>query len=293
MNHKSGQLRHTPLPCPCNPSPEAVAYDGGVESCLVGAKQVGMLTLMNWRSRLLGVIVLVALGMVLARVFDAYGPAATEQWYPKPAVVNAAVGEPPSDARVLFDGRSLQHWRSRDGEAPAWRIVDGMLVVTPGSGDLISRDIFCDVQLHLEWMVPELGSGSRGQNRSNSGVFLQDRYEIQILDSYQNPTYVNGQAGALYKQASPLVNASRPAGQWQTYDIVFRAPRFGGEALIEPAYITVLHNGVLVQHHTAVKGDTVYWGNPEYTPHGCAPLRLQDHWNPVYFRNIWIRSLTE
>ncbi len=168
-----------------------------------------------------------------------------------------------------------------------------MLVVTPGSGDLISRDPFCDVQLHLEWMVPELGSGSRGQNRSNSGVFLQDRYEIQILDSYQNPTYVNGQAGALYKQARPLVNASRAAGQWQSYDILFRAPRFEDQALIEPAYITVLHNGVLVQHHTAVKGGTVYWGEPKYIPHGCAPLRLQDHWSQVYFRNIWVRSLTE
>lgn len=249
--------------------------------------------LMMRRSRVIGLTALVALGICLSRVFATYGPAATEQWYPDPSVVSAAIGEPPSDARVLFDGTSLHNWRSRDGEAPAWVILDGMLVVTPGSGDLITRDTFCDVQLHLEWMVPELASGSRGQNRSNSGVFLQDRYEIQILDSYQNPTYVNGQAGALYKQAKPMVNASRPAGQWQSYDILFRAPRFDGKALMEPAYITVLHNGVLVQYHTAVKGDTVYWGEPSYTSHGCAPLRLQDHWSQVYFRNIWIRSLTQ
>lgn len=243
------------------------------------------------RSHLIGFMVVVAVGVALTRLLVPFGPGATEQWYPEPAVVRAPMDQPPSDALVLFDGTSLHRWRSDDGEAPAWQILDAMLVVTPGGGDLVSKDAFCDVQLHLEWMVPELASDRRGQSRSNSGVFLQDRYEVQILDSYQNPTYVNGQAGAIYKQASPLVNASRPAGEWQTYDILFRAPRFDAQVLIEPAYITVLHNGVVVQHHVAIKGKTVYWGEPHYTPHGCAPLRLQDHWNRVYFRNIWIRDL--
>jgi hypothetical protein len=239
-------------------------------------------------------LLLIATALLLTALAVAaiqYNPSDTEQWSPVPPAVSAPPGEAPSDAIVLFNGQDLSAWTARDGSQASWRVEDNVLIVEPGEGDLLSRDTFCDVQLHLEWMVPEPDPDTTGQQRSNSGVFLQDRYEVQVLDSYQNPTYVNGQAAAVYKQAPPLVNAMRPPTEWQTYDIIFTAPTFDGEQVVTPAYVTVLHNGVLVQNHTELMGPTLFIGNPSYKAHGCAPIRLQDHRNEVYFRNIWVRPL--
>ncbi|MGA4579663.1 3-keto-disaccharide hydrolase [Limisphaera sp. VF-2] len=200
-------------------------------------------------------------------------------------------GPPPSDAIVLFDGKNLDAWESEQGGPARWRIEDGAMVVVGGTGNIRTRRAFGDCQLHIEWATPEKIEGE-GQGRGNSGVFLMGRYEVQILDSWQNPTYQNGQAGAVYGQAPPLVNASRPPGQWQTYDIIFRAPRRDGSGkVVRPATITVLHNGVLVQDHFEIRGST-YLERPQYEPHpDKLPLVLQDHGNPVRFRNIWIREL--
>jgi len=221
----------------------------------------------------------------------------TEVWEPVPAVVRAPEGQPPSDALVLFNGESLDQWQSADGGEPKWRIEDGALVVQPSTGDIKTRDSFCDLQLHVEWMTPTKVSGEDGepltsQARNNSGVFLQERYEIQVLDSYKNKTYSNGQAGSLYKQSIPLVNASRPPGVWQSYDIIFTAPKFSSDDKLQsPGRVTVLHNGVLIQNNVTIEGTTAWIGEPEYEAHGCAPVRLQDHGNPVRFRNIWVREL--
>lgn len=215
----------------------------------------------------------------------------TEVWEPEPAIVKAPKGQAPSDAIVLFDGTGLSAWQSVKGGDAKWTLEGGVLTVKPGTGDIKTKDSFCDVQLHLEWKAPAPEAGMEGQQRNNSGVFLQQRYEIQILDSYNNRTYSNGQAGSVYKQHIPLVNATRPPEQWQTYDIIFKAPRFKGEALESPAYVTVLHNGVLVQNHTEILGKTEWIGAPEYQAHGCAPIQLQDHSNEVSYRNIWIRKL--
>ena len=220
-------------------------------------------------------------------------PRATEVWEPEPPVVSARPdGSAPSDARVLFDGSDLSAWESVDGGPARWTVEDGAMTVVPGTGDIQTRQSFGDVQLHVEWRTPSEIQGE-DQGRGNSGVFLMGRYEVQVLDSYENRTYSNGQAGSLYKQHIPLVNASAPPGTWQTYDIIFRAPRFDENGDVsEPATCTVLHNGVLIQDHVKLKGDTVYRGLPEYTPHAeRLPLRLQDHSNPVSFRNIWIREL--
>jgi len=170
-------------------------------------------------------------------------------------------------------------------------VADGVLTVVPGSKGIRTKRSFCDIQLHIEWRIPNEPQSNRSQNRGNSGVFLQERYEVQILDSYENPTYPNGQAAAIYKQAIPLVNASRVPEEWQTYDIIWKAPRFSkGGGLISPARITVLHNGVLVQNDTVIAGRTNV-AEPSYIPHGCAPLFLQDHGSKISFRNIWVREL--
>jgi hypothetical protein len=215
----------------------------------------------------------------------------TEVWEPVPPIVAAPYNLPPSDALVLFNGIDLSQWESTKGGEAAWAIKDGILTVAPGKGDIRTKREFCDVQLHLEWRTPADYGVRKGQLRNNSGVFLQERYEVQILDSYENSTYPNGQAASIYKQHIPLVNAMRPTGEWQTYDIIFKAPRFDGEKLVEPAYITVLHNGILVQNHMEILGTTVWIGEPEYNAHGCAPIALQDHDDPVSFRNIWVREL--
>ncbi|WP_425541332.1 3-keto-disaccharide hydrolase [Stenotrophomonas indicatrix] len=219
-------------------------------------------------------------------------PAKTEVWTPVPATVATPPGKAPSDAIVLFDGKDASAWESEQGGRVPWAVADGAMTIVPGSKGIRTRQRFCDIQLHVEWRTPVETKGFDGQNRGNSGIFLQELYELQVLDSYNNPTYANGQAGSIYKQAMPLVNASRAPGQWQAYDILWKAPRFSpGGGLISPARITVLHNGVLVQDDTVLAGRTEYIGPPSYSPHACAPIHLQEHDAKVSYRNIWVREL--
>lgn len=212
----------------------------------------------------------------------------------EPVIVTAGRtgADPPSDAIVLFDGKDLARWRGQNGGPARWTIRDGYVEVAPGAGDITTSERFGDVQLHIEWATPALVRGE-GQDRGNSGVFLMERYEVQILDSYDNRTYFHGQAGSIYKQHAPLVNASRRPGEWQTYDIVFRAPRFDEQGkVIDRARVTVLHNGVLIQNNAEIYGITYNDRPALYTAHSQQePLRLQDHGNPMRFRNIWIRRL--
>lgn len=215
----------------------------------------------------------------------------TEVWQPVPETVTARAGLPPSDAVILIDGKGLSQWQALKGGVAQWTVANNKVTVKPGSGDIKTKQDFCDVQLHVEWQTPMPEAEMEGQQRNNSGIFLQQRYEIQILDSFNNPTYANGQAASVYKQTIPLVNASRPPSEWQVYDIIFQAPRFIEDKLATPAYITVLHNGVLVQNHTEIQGTTQWIGAPSYKAHGCAPLQLQDHGNQVSFRNMWLRGL--
>lgn len=228
--------------------------------------------------------------------FESYAqtdPAKTEVWDPVPeTVVPSEKNAPPSDALVLFDGNNLDEWINEQGGEAGWKVRDGILTVNPGSGSIKTKKNFADCQLHLEWRTPSNIQGE-GQGRGNSGVYLQSRYEVQILDRYDNPTYSNGQAAALYKQHIPLVNSSRKPGEWQTYDIIFTAPRFNVDSTLRvPAYVTVIQNGVLVLDHVDVKGTTAFIGQPKYEKHPFKqPLLLQDHGNPVSFRNIWIREI--
>lgn len=219
--------------------------------------------------------------------------AKTEVWEPVPTAVSVPETDAPSDAIVLFGGTDLDEWEAEEGGPAEWHLEDGAMTVNRGAGGVRTRQDFCDVQLYMEWRAPADIDGMDGQDRGNSGVFLQERYEIQVLDSYDNPTYPNGQAASIYKQHIPLVNASRPPGDWQSYNILYTAPRFDdGGALESPAYITVLHNGVVVQHHAEVQGTTEWIGEPNYDEaHGCAPIYLQDHDADVSFRNIWVREL--
>ncbi len=219
-------------------------------------------------------------------------PEETEVWEPVPEVVTPGQGtQPPSDAIVLFDGNDLSEWESVKGGRANWKLEGGAMTVVKGEGDIHTKRSFGNCQLHIEWRTPSEVVG-KSQGRGNSGIFLQSTYEVQVLDSYNNRTYSNGQAASIYKQYMPLVNASRPPGEWQTYDIFYEAPIFHEDGtLAKPAYITVVHNGILVQNHVMLKGHTPYIGLPEYKPHGKLPLRLQDHSNPVSYRNIWIREL--
>ncbi|MCW5559707.1 MAG: DUF1080 domain-containing protein, partial [Verrucomicrobiae bacterium] len=205
----------------------------------------------------------------------------------EPRVVTpGANGAPPSDAIVLFDGRDLSAWKSDSGAAPGWKVENGYAEVH--SGSILTREEFGPIQLHIEWATPAEVKGE-GQGRGNSGVYLQGRYEIQVLDSYQNPTYFNGQAGAFYGHAAPLVNASRKPGEWQSYDILFHPPVPGPDGKIQPGSFTVLHNGVLVQDHIPVPGDATTAAKFQgAAPQG--PILLQDHGNPVRYRNIWVRK---
>ena len=200
-------------------------------------------------------------------------------------------GPPPSDAIVLFDGRDLSRWKGEKGGPAKWEIKDGVATVN-GTGSISTKQEFGDCQLHIEWASPEEVKGE-GQGRGNSGIFLSGRYELQVLDSYKNKTYYHGQAGAIYKQSAPLVNASREPGEWQVYDVIYHAPRFDEQGkLLKAATVTVLHNGVLVQDNTEIKGPTSTKGAPKYVPHAVKQsLSLQDHHNPVRYRNIWIREL--
>jgi hypothetical protein len=197
-------------------------------------------------------------------------------------------GGPPSDAVVLFDGKDLSQWTGVE----QWTVKDGYLVAGPGTAQ--SKAVFGDCQLHIEWASDSEVKGS-GQGRSNSGVFLMGKYEVQVLDSYDNKTYFDGQCGAIYKQHPPLVNACRKPGEWQTYDILWTAPKFDAEGkLLSPAYITVLHNGVLIQNHFELQGDTPFNRPPSYQPHpDKGPITLQYHGNPVRFRNVWVREIQE
>jgi hypothetical protein len=209
-----------------------------------------------------------------------------------PPKITADPNVPPSDAVVLFDGSNLDGWHHGDGRPAQWKLGDGYFEVVPGTGDLVTVQPFGDCQLHVEWATPSPTQGS-DQEPGNSGVYLESLYEIQILDSFQNQTYPDGQAAAVYGQYPPLVNASRAPGEWQTYDIVFHGPRFGdsGEVLSR-ATVMVLHNGVLVQDHVELTGPTGLPNNPPDQPHpDRLPLRLQDHGQPVRFRNIWIRPI--
>lgn len=227
-------------------------------------------------------------------------PESTEIWYPVPRVTTpgalapeAKVNKPPSDAIVLFDGANLEQWKSAkfDNTAAPWLVGDGAITVKPGTGDILTRQEFDDFQLHIEFRTPAKVNGS-GQGRGNSGIFLQGLYELQVLDSYNNLTYSNGQAGSIYKQSMPLVNASLPPGTWQIYDVVFTAPKYNKDGMmVIPPYVTVLQNGILVQNHTAIRGTTPYVGLPELKPHEKGPIRLQDHNNSTSFRNIWIREI--
>lgn len=201
-------------------------------------------------------------------------------------------GTAPSDAIVLFDGRGLEAWEQRGGKPPAWKVKDDYFEVLPGTGDLVTRGSFGDCQLHLEWATPAPGHGS-DQEPGNSGVYMMGLYEIQVLDSYENQTYADGQAAAVYCQYPPLVNASLPPGQWQSYDVIFHGPRFGTDAaLLRTATLTLFHNSVLVQDHVKLTGPTEHLKRPPYYPHEARlPLLLQDHGQPVRYRNVWIREL--
>lgn len=232
-------------------------------------------------------------------------PEDTEVWSPVPRVVTPGRtdAQPPSDAIVLFDGHDLDQWVSVNDHGPArWTVSDGILTVNKSAGNIETKRSFTSYQLHLEWRIPEGITGS-GQARGNSGIFLASTgggdagYEIQVLDSYDNKTYVNGQAAAIYKQYAPLVNAMRKPGEWNTYDIVWTAPTFHDDGSVAtPAYVTAFHNGVLVQDHVQLKGETLYIGAPSYKKHGPAPIKLQAHGDPsapISFRNIWVRDLTQ
>lgn len=227
---------------------------------------------------------------------------ASQQWpqhsmdRPRPPVVDPGPERPPvpapKDAIVLFDGSSLSQWRAEDSTAAKWTVKDGYVEVKRGTGMLVSARPFGDVQLHVEWATPAVVTGE-GQERGNSGVFLMGMYEVQVLDSYQNDTYPDGQAGAVYGENPPLVNPTRPPGAWQAYDIVFHRPHFKADgSLARPARMTIFLNGVLIQDNFELVGPTAHHARPPYTAHpDKLPLRLQDHGNPVRFRNIWVREL--
>lgn len=227
-------------------------------------------------------------------------PEMTEFWEPQPKVVTPGKATPdafisaPSDAIILFDGKDLSQWKGKDGKAAPWDIKDKQFTVKKGTGDITTIREFNDFQLHIEWSIPTNISGN-SQARGNCGIFLQGIYELQVLDNYNNKTYVNGQAGSIYKQTAPLKNAMRPPGEWNVYDVIYSAPRFKEDStLFSPARVTVIHNGVVVQNNTTITGNTPYIGLPKYSFHGKGPIKLQDHGDPsapISFRNIWIREL--
>lgn len=213
---------------------------------------------------------------------------------PRPRVVTPGTqpGDAPSDATVLFDGRNLDAWQSTKSGPAGWKVENGYVEVAGGSGDIVTRQKFGDCQIHVEFREPSPPIGN-SQGRGNSGVFLAGLYEVQVLDSYQNLTYADGEASAIYGQTPPLVNASRPPGEWQSYDIVFEIPRFKDGKVTSQGSVTVFHNGVLTQNHVALLGPVVHHALPKWKPHDSEmPLQLQDHGMPVRFRNIWIRQLS-
>jgi hypothetical protein len=232
-------------------------------------------------------------------------PEDTEVWTPEPKIVTpgATNAAPPSDAVVLFDGKNMDEWVSAQDKSPAkWNVADGVMTVVKGSGsgNIETKRTFKNYQLHVEWKIPENITGT-SQARGNSGVFLASTgpgdagYELQVLDSYNNKTYVNGQAGSIYKQNPPLVNPNRKPGEWQTYDVAWTAPTFKEDGSLKtPAYVTVFFNGILVQNHFELQGETRYNGKPFYKKYDAAPIKLQAHGDksePISFRNIWVRDI--
>lgn len=244
----------------------------------------------------------VLIGLTLIAItMQALAGSETKNWAvhdmdrPRPPIITPgedAIHGPPSDAIVLFDGSNLDQWRSGGAEAK-WTVEDGIVTVAKKAGAIETRRAFGDCQLHLEWSAPMNYNHKHGQSRGNSGVFFMGRYEVQVLDSYKNDTYPDGQTGSLYGQYPPLVNASRKPGEWQVYDIIFRRPRFDAAgAVVQPATVTLLHNGVLVQDHVALLGATAHKVKAKYAAHpDKRPIRLQDHGDPVRYRNIWLREL--
>ena len=267
--------------------------------------------------RLKLLIISILAANVLSAQENLIKPEQTEFYEPVPKIVSPAanVGQAPSDAIVLFDGKNFDNFiHDADGSAVKWtmnadRVIgreytaggpavkwklngDGSMTVAGGTGGIKTKQLFGDCQLHIEWRSPMEPDSLKGQRKGNSGVFFQERYEVQILNSYQNATYTNGQAGSIYKQTPPLVNACRPMGEWNTYDIIFTAPRFRQNGSQEKAgMVTVIHNGIVVQNATVIQGSTEYIGSPKVQAHGKGAIKLQDHGNAVSFRNIWIREL--
>src|SRR5438552_4221107 len=242
---------------------------------------------------------LLSLTMILsasmkAQVREGGDPKLSEVWQPEPRVVTPGrtSQDAPSDAIVLFDGKDLSQWQGAKGSDAKWKLQDGYMEGGTGTRIIQTKKAFGDCQLHIEWRTPDAVKGE-GQGRGNSGVFFMGLYELQVLDNYHNRTYSNGQAGSIYKQSMPLVNVCRPPGEWQTYDIIFTAPRFNNDSTLKsPARITVFQNGVLVQNNFSLWGGTEYIGIPVYKVHAeKLPLALQDHGNPIRYRNIWIREL--
>ena len=230
--------------------------------------------------------------IVYAQERPTLDPKLTEVWEPVPQKITPGEkGTPPSDAIILFDGKDLNEWTNGNGGAAEWIVEDGAMTVKPRTGVIKTKQKFGDFQLHIEWRAPSEIVGE-GQGRGNSGIFMMEKYELQVLDSYESKTYSNGQAGSMYKQGIPLVNACKAPGEWQTYDVIFMAPVFTEKGdLKAPARITVLHNGVLIQNNFELRGPTEYNRIPMYEAHGKGSLVLQDHGNPVSFRNIWVREL--
>lgn len=231
----------------------------------------------------------------LAQADDKKTPESTEIWEPQPRIITPGErpSDAPSDAIMLFDGKNLDEWVSADGSAAKWTVKDGAFTVVAGTKEIKTKKEFGDFQLHIEWRTPsEVNPNQTGQGRGNSGIFLQGRYEVQVLDNYNNKTYANGQASSIYKQHIPLVNACKKPGEWQIYDIIYTAPRFNKEGRVAiPAYVTVIHNGALTQNHVALWGPMQFIGLPVYKAHETGPILLQDHGNPVSYRNIWIREI--
>ncbi|MER3499119.1 MAG: DUF1080 domain-containing protein [Chitinophagaceae bacterium] len=239
-------------------------------------------------------ILLVFLILSAENTFAQGDPKLTEVWQPEPRVVEPGKTsqDAPSDAIILFNGKNFNEWQTMDKKEVKWTLKNDYMMVKAGTGNIQTKKGFGDCQLHIEWRTPDSVKGE-GQGRGNSGIFLMGRYELQVLDSYRNRTYSNGQAGSIYKQYMPAVNACRKPGEWQTYDIIFTAPQFNSDSTLKsPARITVLQNGVLIQNNVSVWGSTEYIGIPKYQMHSNKePIILQDHGDLVSYRNIWIREL--